>query len=341
MINKEEINENYIFPQKNLQFIEIEDFLNYSKSQIIDTQKHSHNLSECYLSFYPLAKNVRFVSSYFYNSIKKGSKPVLSNYCRPGEDHYWSSKTGVSWYPWLWTRYKNKTSNYDSWCELFQPIEQIEDINSENISKSSTNFYLYLACLDHVFRLNDELKNELSKSFMNYEWPDKVCALQIRRGEIVPADGDISKGWNGRKLYSIDEYMKSAIEICDVIETKNIFISTDSIETIDYLVENYKDYNFLYNKFDRDFFIRYDGGELNMESQIQSDVNLIKNYTETCIVDLLSLSMCQGYVGGMKFSEYGLSGWFLQMAKQKKITPYFNIEGDFDLKSQQVGMLLL
>ena len=50
--------------------------------------------------------------------------------------------------------------------------------------------------------------------------------------------------------------------------------------------------------------------------------------------------MCQGYVGGMSWSEYGICGWFLQMVKQKKITPYINIEGTLDLNGTSVGMLL-
>ena len=52
------------------------------------------------------------------------------------------------------------------------------------------------------------------------------------------------------------------------------------------------------------------------------------------------LSQCQGFVGGMKHSEYGVCGWLLQMVEQKSITPYYNLEGEFELNGSPVGMLL-
>jgi hypothetical protein len=53
------------------------------------------------------------------------------------------------------------------------------------------------------------------------------------------------------------------------------------------------------------------------------------------------LSNCDAYVGGMCWSEYGATGWFLQIGNKKSITPYYNVEGKFDLNSKQVGLLLI
>jgi hypothetical protein len=158
----------------------------------------------------------------------------------------------------------------------------------------------------------------------------------------VPKDGDINKSWKIRELFTIDNYMVGAKEVCDRIGTKTIFVSSDSSETLEYLEENYPDYNFVVNKYDRSLFIRFQGdpSKVNLERDLQLNPKLIEHYTETCLIDLHMLSKCQGFVGGMKHSEYGACGWFLQMAEQKSITPYYNLEGNFELNGFPVGMLL-
>jgi hypothetical protein len=136
--------------------------------------------------------------------------------------------------------------------------------------------------------------------------------------------------------------MKGAIGVCEQLDTRDIFVSSDSSETIDYLKNNYKNYNFYMNKYDRNLFVRFQGdpSKVNLERDLQEDPSLIEHYTESCLIDLYVLSKCHGYVGGMRDSEYGICGWLLQMYQNKSITPYFNIEGEFKLDGYPVGMLL-
>ena len=192
------------------------------------------------------------------------------------------------------------------------------------------------------FRFNDDFGKLLFEKYKT-EFPEEpVCGLQIRRGEIVPKDGDINKSWKIRELFSLDDYMVGAKEVCNKLGTKTIFVSSDSSETLDYLEENYSDYNFIVNKYDRSLFVRFQGdpSKVNLERDLQLNPKLIEHYTETCLIDLYMLSQCQGFVGGMKHSEYGVCGWFLQMIEQKSITPYYNLEGEFELNGSPVGMLL-
>ncbi len=335
---------NTIFKQKNLETVDINKELNFAKSLIRDIQITSIETQECFLSFYPLAKNIRFISSHFFKAIKNNKKPVLSMNPRPGENVFWEQRTQNNWFPWFWTRYlSTNNSNQESWLNLFKNIEDeiICSLNKENLNIS--DFILYLACLDHIFRLNDNLQNNLKLEYGNIIWPEDkvVCALQIRRGEIVPKDGNIKNAWKGRPIFEIDDYINGLKEICAELRTNTVFISTDSREVINYLINNYKEYNFIYNNFDHTKFITYEGGEPNLEIDLQKKPELIKLYTESCLIDLDYLSKCQGYVGGMTNSEYGLCGWFLQMTKQKKIYPYFNVEGELDLNNSRTGLLLL
>jgi hypothetical protein len=342
---KMNIKDDFIFPQFNFIKEPISSQLDYAEKIIYDTQKNATRNQECYMSFYPIAKNIRFVSSHFYNAILNGNKPILSDNCRIGEDYFWLEMTGHSWYPWLWIRYHENIETHErnrkSWKRIFKSIEDTKKNEYTGIVHTNS-FYLYLACLSHIFRLDENFENYLVETY-KVNLPDEpVCGLQIRRGEIVPQDGDIDKAWNIRKLYTIDEYMSAAKLVCDSLGTKSIFLSSDSSETISYLRDNYPDYSFYVNKYDRNKFLRFQGdsGKVNLERDLQLNPKLIKHYTESCLIDLYVLARCHGYVGGMKYSEYGVCGWFLQMINQRAITPYFNIEGEFDLQGSPVGLLL-
>lgn len=346
-MNIQEINENFHFPRYNLDKIDITNELNAAKKRIHSAQNSGQGSQECFLSFYPVAKNLRFVSSHFYNSVKNNRVPVLSDRARIGEDSFWMEMTSKSWYPWLWIRYfdnvDSNEGNRKSWERLFNPIENVSeapDINPDSFNSGS--FFLYLACLSHIFRFNEIFEKHLFSTY-KAEFPEgPVCGLQIRRGEIVPKDGDINKSWNIRELFTLDDYMVGAKEVCEKLGTKSIFVSSDSSETLEYLKDNYPDYNFIVNKYDRNLFVRFQGdpSKVNLERDLQLNPELIEHYTETCLIDLYMLSQCQGFVGGMRHSEYGVCGWFLQMAEQKSITPYYNLEGNFELNGFPVGMLL-
>lgn len=179
-VDKNLINDHFTFPKYNSETIDIQAELSAATRQIQRVVSSANKVNPCHLSFYPVAKNIRFVSSSFYSSIKAGMRPYMSDHCRPGEDYFWTEMTGMSWYPWLWTRYEN------------------------------------------------------------------------------PAVGEGCRASWGRLFMDIED----------------------------------------------------------------------------------GVACTPGYVGGMSYSEYGLSGWFLQMAEQKAITPYYNIEGEFCLTGHPVQMLL-
>jgi hypothetical protein len=76
---------------------------------------------------------------------------------------------------------------------------------------NSGSFFLYLACLSHVFRFNEGFGKHLLEKY-KAEFPEgPVCGLQIRRGEIVPKDGDINKSWKIRELFTLDDSLDKVI----------------------------------------------------------------------------------------------------------------------------------
>ena len=130
-MNIQEINENFHFPRYNLDKIDITNELNAAKKRIHSAQNSGQGSQECFLSFYPVAKNLRFVSSHFYNSVKNNRVPILSDRARIGEDSFWMEMTSKSWYPWLWIRYfdnvDSNEGNRKSWERLFNPIENVSE----------------------------------------------------------------------------------------------------------------------------------------------------------------------------------------------------------------------
>ncbi len=332
--------------------ISISDKLEECEKYINEVILKSNSYQECHMSFYSVAKNIRFLSSYYFKSIKNGKSPIISENCRPGEDSFWSSNTGKSWYPWLWGRHKSSSNNNAHvWSKFFKDFSLIEkQIPDTGVVSTPDDFILYLACLDRVFRIEDSYFNELSGKYCNFEWPNEhVVGLQIRRGEIVRSDGDIKNSWNSRSgvghgarpIFSIEDYMEGLKKMN--VPAKYIFVSTDSSETIDFLREKYQDFIFISANYDRSKFLRYNGspGTVALEFDISRNEDLIEHYTDSCILDLYLLSKCDSYVGGMTHSEYGILGWFLQMINKRKITKYYNVEGTLDLVNGNLKMLLV
>ncbi len=339
------------FTKLNLDTIEISEELKFANNHIRNIQENSTTTGNCYMSFYSIAKNIRYVSSNFFQNIKNGFKPTLANVCRPGEDHFWFNNTKESWYPWLWSRHTNNNNNpRESWSNFFElPDNSIE--SDGELKSSIDDLYLYLACLKHTFKLKETLKEHLINKYTDFDVNQDFIGLQIRRGELVPKNGSIEESWNnitasqygGRPIYSIDEYMQGVKEISEKTGIINIYVSTDSEETIKYLNENYTEFNFFVSKYDRSKFIRYEGdpSTVALEFDVFRNQHLIEHYTDSCLIDLYLLSKCKAYVGGMVWSEYGLTGWFLQICEQQKITPYFNVEGVFETDGKQIKLLLI
>lgn len=338
------------FPKYNFETHDINHHLHSSEAIVCKSQQNL-NTSDCFLSFYSPAKNIRYVSSYFFNAIKTNRKPVLSLSGRPGEELFWGSQTNENWHPWLWSRYMNNNeTTRDSWCNFFEPIEDIIKSTEDNINDVE-DFYLYLACLSHVFRLNSKMESELLRKYINFDISQDMIGLQIRRGELVPSSGKIEESWSdktasqygGRPIYKIEDYMTGISMISKTTGIRNIYVSTDSFETIEYLEKNYTEYKFYYSKFEREKLLRYNGepSTVALEFDVFRNQHLIPLYTESCLVDLLMLSKCKAFVGGMVWSEYGITGWLLQIAKNRKITQYYNVEGEFDMNGKQTRLLLL
>ena len=322
--NKTELNNNF----KNN--------INYFINKINKIQNENNNLKEeIPLTFYPIAKNIRIVSSFMALNIINNKKSFIDNKARDDEEEYWiKNKNMKNWYPWLWARnrIKNNFTCKEGWNFYFDSFNDKKiNLKKEKYCLEPPEnlklFFNYLSCIKYTFDLNKIYMDKIEKIAEEIKWPlnSKILAVQIRRGETCNKEGTISD----RPYFTLEQY----IDKIDIMMEKNsynyIYISTDSNEEIDKIKNIRPKWKLLYLPIKREDFFRLKGDSVS--SLIDLEVNCSNNpdkipfIVDTALYDLYFISKCQGYISTMSISHFSLLGWYLQIAEQEKITPYINM----------------
>jgi hypothetical protein len=310
-------------------------YLHYTNNYINKISKESTKYSEIPLTFYPIAKNIRIVSSFMVKNILNGEKSYINNKAREGEEDYWiNCKKMETWYPWLWARGRidNNYTNKEGWLYYFDSFNEKIDINLESNEtlKPPDNlelFFLYLSSVKYTFKLNESYKKIINNLVYKINWPSdsKILAVQIRRGETCSKNCKISD----RPCFDLDHY----IEKIDLMLSQNnyeyIYISTDSDEEIEIIKLKRPKWKLLYLDINRKLFFRLNGESVS--SLVDLEISCSKNpdnipfIVDTALYDLYFISKCQGYISTMSISHFSLLGWYLQISEQEKLTPYINM----------------
>jgi hypothetical protein len=201
-------------------------------------------------------------------------------------------------------------------------------------------FYVYLACILYTFRFNTVYQSLVDSYENEMKWPtnDKVLAIQIRRGETAPKNGNFARD---REFFTLEQYVEKAdILLKENPDMKYVYISTDSDDEIDKVRALRPEWNLLYLPIDRSKFWRYTGTRADGTGTFSSDLEnvcarepeRIPFVVDSALADLYFIARSHGYITTLP-SEFGRCGWFLQFAFQERITPYVNMNGqeiDFD-----------
>ena len=86
--------------------------------------------------------------------------------------------------------------------------------------------------INQIWQYNDKTKNEIDNLRKNLQLPDKYSALHIRGGD---------KYIESKTLYQPQDIIEVLLNRS---QEKNIFVFCDDYKHYEYLVNNYKDYNF-------------------------------------------------------------------------------------------------
>lgn len=351
----------YLILKKNKLNDQFENHLNWAFQVVNNIQNNSKQVNEVPLSFYPIAKNIRFVSSYMVLNLLNNKKSIIKNLIRSGEENFWVNQCQRgTWYPWLWARgiiKKENFSNYEGWINYFNSFNiQDKYIFSDCIpvlepEKRYKVFYLYLACLKYTFRLNDNQMRFIKNYKTEMKWPEdkKILAVQIRRGETCTVQGHKSD----REFFNLDVYIQNIDKLHKIHKYDYIYISTDSDQEIKKLQQKKPEWPLLYLPIDRKKFFRmndnaskpkntiFSGVAQDLEDSCRLNPSKIPFIVDSGLADLYFISQCQGYISTIGNSEFSRLGWYLQMSTQKTFMPYINLNSNYLDLSKRDNLLLL
>lgn len=353
------LNKEHLIECDNKENIKFQKNLNWSYLLITKINNEATEIGEIPLSFYPIAKNIRFTSSYMTKNIFQNKKSIITNLARDKEIHYWENKLNRGkWYPWLWARGRinNDYTVKEGWNYYFKSfenniIEENDEINDfiEKPDFKYITFFIYLACLKYTFNFNDEYIKMAKKNTDAMNWPasKKILAVQIRRGDTCTKT--CSKFC--RDIIDLSVYIENIDKLMKNNNFEYIYISTDSDEEIDKIKEARPEWKLLYLPLDRTKFFRMDDNasvhsnnfakEQVLEDSCRLNPDSIPFIVDSALMDLYFISISQGYISTISSSEFSKLGWYLQITTQGRITPYINLNNkEIDLTTKNTLLLL-
>lgn len=323
------------------------EYLNYTDNLVEYVQHNSPEKVEIPLTFYPIAKNIRIPSSYMAINILNNKASYINNMARNGESDFWKDyKKMGDWFPWLWARGRisAESKNIDGWKYYFDSFteKQIKINNQDSFLEPPDKFMLlftYLSCIKYTFSLNDKYSAIMDDYKKQMSWPvgSKILAVQIRRGETCTKDGSMTD----RPFYDLNKYIENIEKMLLANHYEYIYVSTDSDEEIGELKKLRPEWKLLYLPIDRKQFFRMNEQPVDLEVFCTLEPDRIPFIVDTGLADLYFISQCQGYISTITVSEFSRCGWFLQLATQRKLTPYVNMNDEPVDMTKRDKLLLL
>lgn len=289
------------------------------------------------LSFDPISKNIRFLSSAVAINWLSNKSTKFSKRARDGEARFVKNQYGwESWYPWLYARQNSiNINNLDAWRLFFSSFSdgQVENNQSTRLKikhdyseELKYTFPAVLSAINKIFQISYNVENEINANYFCAMPSNPVIGLHIRRGEIISED----ESWTrpGTPVFSIDDHVHGVRMMSEKLGTNKVFVATDSNSTIEKIKEKLPGFEVFTSNTDRNNFYRIKPGEIyDMQNYIYSNPRKASFYVHSSISDLKYLSQCQGLVG--KFSsEFTFTAWLLANGVQNKMIPFFDLHGD-------------
>jgi hypothetical protein len=288
------------------------------------------------------------IASIVAENLANGKNTKFSKRAKKGEDKFVKQfLKWKSWYPWIWTRWANNNlSNLESWNIYFNFLptnkhlkgQSLKVLRVNQIEKTYAKMGIYVFAISKVFQLNENTKKEIVKIIPKdfFVTNDKIIGVHVRRGENISGKNDIRR--EGFIYFDLLIYFNEIKKVSNQLKTKSIYLSTDSLEVIEYAQKELRDFTVMYSDIDRDSFFRPTSTEqVSLETIIANDSQMAKFYSFTSIADLYALSKCDYIIGTISISEFSKTAWYLAMAEKKSFVPFSSISGPLDLdKSDSV-----
>ena len=252
-----------------------------------------------------------------------------------------------SWFPWVWTSdQKFSGAGIDAWSEYFKfPTEQEfvspeRTIRGNNISREDliiSEFPLLTHALRQTFTFSDSCRLEIGKfvdeKYISNDHFDDYISVHIRRGENVSSDEKWMR--EGIPFFSLQSYADAAKDLAYELGINKLFVSTDSISSLEKFSELCRDFEIFSNRIDRSQFFRPESGQIeDVETYIRKNPSMCSFYAFTALADLHMLSQSRGIVGTISVSEFSKTAWYLAVAKSNFLVPFRSLSGPLDIEAK-------
>jgi hypothetical protein len=185
-----------------------------------------------------------------------------------------------------------------------------------------------LSSLGQVFTLGPEIECKVLAKLPSKDFLSCAIGVHVRRGD-TQAKG---ASWNqpGRNdQFGLKDYAKKCIETGERTGFRNIFVLTDSDDTVEQLASLLPEFEVAQNSFDKSLFFRQAPGEsVNVEEHVRVNPHLAEFYVSSTVGDLWGVSNCAAFVGPLATSEMSRTAYYLQLANSRKYTPHSAVGAD-------------
>jgi len=291
------------------------------------------------LSFYPVAKNLRFIATQVAKNSRLGRRSVVSEQPRDGEEIFVQQSLGwQTWKPWVWfpdspSNKRGIESMLASSLWDISPHLKRRDFAQGGEMQILMNFIDHLSSLNTIFKPESTLLAEVREKVPTENELRSSIACHIRRGDTQSKNSH----WNqpGRTdQFGIFTYAEKCKDAGYATGLNNLFVITDSDDSVEQLASLLPEFTMTQNTFDKDLFFRQpEGQKINIEEYVRINPALAAFYRSTTIADLWAVSQCQAFVGPLDTSEMSRTAYYLQIARQNILTPCFAVGNNLKLSN--------
>jgi len=304
---------------------------------------------KAHLSVYPLSKNIRMVASVVAKNLAHGWSTQFSDLPRRGEEDFVRTSLGwESWFPWVWTSDVSiyRGSGIEAWSEYFEfPNFQNSNHSHRKLVlkyQRSQDYFLtqlpFMAdALRQTFTFSQssarKVQSLLDQSFIQDVSNNGYIGVHIRRGENVSED----EKWTRKNVpfVSLEDYATATKDLAYELGIDKLFVSTDSVNTLERFSKLCTGFNIFYNYIDRSQFFRPMQDQIeDVETHVRKNGSLCNFYAFSALADLYMLSGSKGLVGTISKSEFSKTAWYLAVSKNDQFVPFRSLSGPLDLEAR-------
>jgi hypothetical protein len=283
------------------------------------------------------------------NNIAVGHPFRMSEEPRIAEASFVKESLGwESWFPWVWTSdvLKFGGTGIQAWSEYFNfpdreklgaSNRRISKWNKSDLDLQIIEFPFLIEALRRIFIFSSAAEIEISKFLpeksMLANSRSDYFSVHIRRGENISED----EMWTRPNVpfIPIKTYADSAKDLAFELGIDEVFISTDSLNSLEQFAALCPDLKILSNNIERKKFFRPSIGEIeDVETYVRKHPSECSFYAHTALADLYMLSGSKGIVGTISVSEFSKTGWYLAVAKSNSLVPFRSVSGPFNLRDK-------